>query len=152
MSTHIIDINRTKQKKASQEAKRLKKEVPLMPAAKLKLGGQEVGEELTELFNQMVDLLAENCSLQIEGIPEIVGSGLAMKLLNHFKPNINRIDIINWVNSGDLEKVEVPGANRRGQLFVTRDSVETLSDKLREEALERLMEVWEIEHKLGIRE
>lgn len=152
MSTHIIDINRTKQKKASQEAKQLQKEVPLMPAAKLKIGGHEVGEELTELFNQMVDLLANNCSLKIEGIPETVPSHVATNILRDIKPNINRIDILNWVKLGDLEKVEVPGANRPGQLFVTHDSVEQLSDKLRREALERLMEVWNIEYKLGIRE
>lgn len=152
MSTHIIDINRTKQKKASQEAKQLQKEVPLMPAAKLKIGGHEVGEELTELFNQMVDLLANNCSLKIEGIPETVPSHVATNILKDVKPNINRINILNWVKSGDLEKVEVSGANNPGQLFVTRDSVEKLYDKLRKEALEGLMEVWDIEYKLGIRE
>lgn len=152
VSTHLIDINRTKQKKASQEAKQLQKEVPLMPAAKLKIGGHEVGEELTELFNQMVDLLANNCSLQIEGIPEIVPLHVANNMLKHFKPNINRINILNWVKSGDLKKVDVPDASNPGQLFVTRDSVEKLSDKLREEELEGWMEVWDIEHKLGIKE
>ena len=62
------------------------------------------------------------------------------------------VALFDTVKSGDLEKVEVPGANRPGQLFVTRDSVEKLSDKLRKEALESLMEVWDIEYKLGIKE
>ena len=95
MSIYVFDINRDKQKKASQEAKQLKREVPLMPAAKLKVGGQEVGEELTELFNQMVDLLADNCSLKIEGIPETVPSHVATNMLRNVKPNINRINILN---------------------------------------------------------
>lgn len=66
--------------------------------------------------------------------------------------NVSYVALFDTVKSGDLEKVEVPGANNSGQLFVTRDSVEKLSDKLREEELERLMEVWDIEYKLGIRE
>ncbi len=52
---------------------------------------------------------------------------------------------------GDLKKVEVPGANNPGRLFVTRDSVEKLSDKLHEEALKGWVEVWGIEHKLGVK-
>ena len=152
MSIYLFDITRDKQKKASQEAKQLKEEVPLLPAAKLKLGGHEAGEELTELFNQMVDLLADNCSLKIEGIPETVPSHVATNILKDVKPNINRINILNWVKTGDLEKVEVPGANNPGQLFVTRDSVEKLYDKLRKEALKGWMEVWDIEYKLGIKE
>ena len=66
--------------------------------------------------------------------------------------NVSYVALFDTVKSGDLEKVEVPGANNPGQLFVTRDSVEKLSDKLREEELERLMELWDIEHKLGIKE
>lgn len=152
MSIYLFDINRDKQKKASQEAKQLKEEVPLLPASKLKLGGHEVGEELTELFTRVVDLLADNCSLKIEGIPETVPSHVATNILKDVKPNINRINILNWVKLGDLEKVEVPGANNPGQLFVTRDSVEKLYDKLRKEALKGWMEVWDIEYKLGIKE
>ena len=152
MSIYLFDINRDKQKKASQEAKHLKEEVPLLPAAKLKLGGHEVGEELTELFTRVVDLLADNCSLKVEGIPETIPSHVATNILKDVKPNINRINILNWTKSGDLEKVEVPGANNPGQLFVTRDSVEKLYDKLRKEALKGWIEVWDIEHKLGIRE
>lgn len=152
MSIYLFDINRDKQKKASQEAKQLKEEVPLLPAAKLKLGGHEVGEELTELFTRVVDLLADNCSLKIKGIPETIPSYVATNILKDVKPNINRINILNWVKSGDLEKVKVPGANNPRQLFVTRDSVERLSDKLRKEALKGWMEVWDIEYKLGIKE
>lgn len=152
MSIYLFDITRDKQKKASQEAKHLKEEVPLLPAAKLKLGGHEVGEELTELFTRVVDLLADNCSLKVEGIPETIPSHVATNILKDVKPNINRINILNWTKSGDLEKVEVPGANNPGQLFVTRDSVEKLYDKLRKEALKGWIEVWDIEHKLGIRE
>lgn len=152
MSIYLFDINRDKQKKASQEAKHLKEEVPLLPAAKLKLGGHEVGEELTELFTRVVDLLADNCSLKVEGIPETIPSHVATNILKDVKPNINRINILNWTKSGDLEKVEVPGANNPGQLFVTRDSVEKLYDKLRKEALKGWIEVWDIEYRLGIRE
>ena len=104
------------------------------------------------MFTRVVDLLADNCSLKIEGIPETVPSHVATNILKDVKPNINRINILNWVKLGDLEKVEVPGANNPGKLFVTRDSVEKLYDKLRKEALKGWMEVWDIEYKLGIKE
>lgn len=150
MFVHLLKTSLEKQRKAHEEATQLKNTDDLNGG--LQINGQPVGEELQALILQVINLLANNCALEIEGIPENIHWTVAKNMLTKAKPNVNRQDILSWVKEGELRKVHISWGGNQHHLFVTRDSVERLTVRLRKEAEDRWHELWDMEHKLGITE
>ena len=147
---HLLKTTLEKQRKAHEEATQLKNTTNL--TGELQLNGQPVGEETQSLLLQVINLLADNCALEIEGIPENIHWMVAKNMLTKAKPNVNRQDILGWVKEGELKKVHIPWNDNPHHLFVTRDSVERLMVRLRKDAEDRWHELWDMEHELGITE
>ena len=150
MFVHLLKTTLEKQRKAHQEATQLKNTTNL--TGELQLNGQPVGEETQSLLLQVINLLADNCALEIEGIPENIHWTVAKNMLTKAKPNVNRQDILGWVKEGELKKVHIPWNDNPHHLFLTRDSVERLMVRLSKESEDRWHELWDMEHKLGIPE
>lgn len=150
MFVHLLKTTLEKQRKAHEEATQLKNTTNL--TGELQLNGQPVGEETQSLLLQVINLLADNCALEIEGIPENIHWMVAKNMLTKAKPNVNRQDILGWVKEGELKKVHIPWNDNPHHLFVTRDSVERLMVRLRKDAEDRWHELWDMEHELGITE
>ena len=134
MFVHLLKTTLEKQRKAHQEATQLKNTTNL------------TGEL------QLINLLADNCALEIEGIPENIHWTVVKNMLTKAKPNVNRQDILGWVKEGELKKVHIPWNDNPHHLFLTRDSVERLMVRLSKESEDRWHELWDMEHKLGITE
>lgn len=149
MFTHQINIKGEKQATAHKEAEELVATISPNSTAKLKLNDHEVGEELTELFLQITHLLSEDCALEIDGLPQRLDWSVAKALISRVKPNVTRVDIIKWSKEGKLTRIEDPNPRR---VIVSRDSVEKLIRELIEENKKNIHALWDIEHKLGIRE
>lgn len=149
MFTHQINIKGEKQATARKEAEELVATISPNSTAKLKLNDHEVGEELTELFLQITHLLSEDCALEVDGLPQRLDWSVAKALISRVKPNVTRVDILKWCKEGKLTKLEDPNPRRD---IVSRDSVEKLICELIEEKEKNLHALWDIEHKLGIRE
>lgn len=149
MFTHQINIKGEKQAAARKEAEELLETVSPLSEAKLKLGEQEVGEKLTELFLQIAHLLAEDCALEIDGLPQRLDWSVAKALISRVKPNVTRVDIIKWCKEGKLTRLE--DSNPRS-VIVSRDSVEKLIREFIEEKRKNLHALWEFEHEHGLDE
>ena len=106
MFVHLLKTTLEKQRKAHEEATQLKNTINL--TGELQLNGQPVGEETQSLLLQVINLLADNCALEIEGIPENIHWTVAKNMLTKAKPNVNRQDILGWVKEGELKKVHIP--------------------------------------------
>lgn len=150
MFVHLLKTTLEKQRKAHEEATQLKNTTNL--TGELQLNGQPVGEETQSLLLQVINLLADNCALEIEGIPENIHWTVVKNMLTKAKPNVNRQDILGWVKEGELKKVHIPWNDNPHHLFLTRDSVERLMVRLSKESEDRWHELWDMEHKLGITE
>lgn len=150
MNVHRIKTAPEQQRKAHKEATKLKNATGL--TGELRLNNQPVGEETQTLLLQVINLLADNCALEIDGIPENIHWVVAKNMLTKAKPNVNRQDILSWVKEGELKKVHIPWNDNPHHLFVTRDSVERLMVRLRKESEDRWHDLWDMEHKLGITE
>lgn len=148
MNVHRIKTAPEQQRKAHKEATKLKNATGL--TGELRLNNQPVGEETQTLLLQVINLLADNCALEIDGIPENIHWVVAKNMLTKAKPNVNRQDILSWVKEGELKKVHIPWNDNPHHLFVTRDSVERLMVRLRKESEDRWHDLWDMEHKLGI--
>lgn len=149
MFTHQIHLKGEEQATARKEAEELLETVSPISETKLKLGEQEVGEKLTELFLQITHLLSEDCALEIDGLPQQLNWSVAKALISRVKPNVTRVDIIKWCKEGKLTRIEDSNPRR---VIVSRDSVEKLIRELIEENKKNIHALWDIEHKLGIRE
>lgn len=149
MFTHQINIKGEKQAAARKEAEELLETVSPLSEAKLKLGEQEVGEKLTELFLQIAHLLAKDCALEIDGLPQRLDWSVAKALISRVKPNVTRVDIIKWCKEGKLTRLE--DSNPRS-VIVSRDSVEKLIREFIEEKRKNLHALWEFEHEHGLDE
>lgn len=149
MFTHQIHLKGEEQATARKEAEELLETVSPLSETKLKLGEQEVGEKLTELFLQIAHLLSEDCALEIDGLPQQLNWSVAKALISRVKPNVTRVDIIKWCREGKLTRFEDSNPRR---VIVSRDSVEKLIRELIEENKKNIHALWDIEHKLGIRE
>lgn len=149
MFTHQIHLKGEEQATARKEAEELLETVSPLSETKLKLGEQEVGEKLTELFLQIAHLLSEDCALEIDGLPQQLNWSVAKALISRVKPNATRVDIIKWCKEGKLTRIEDSNPRR---VIVSRDSVEKLIRELIEENKKNIHALWDIEHKLGIRE
>ena len=149
MFTHQIHLKGEEQATARKEAEELLETVSPLSETKLKLGEQEVGEKLTELFLQIAHLLSEDCALEIDGLPQQLNWSVAKALISRVKPNVTRVDIIKWCKEGKLTRIEDSNPCR---VIVSRDSVEKLIRELIEENKKNIHALWDIEHKLGIRE
>ena len=68
MNVHRIKTAPEQQRKAHKEATKLKNATGL--TGELRLNNQPVGEETQTLLLQVINLLADNCALEIDGIPE----------------------------------------------------------------------------------
>lgn len=147
MFTHQINIRGEEQAVARKEAEDLLETVSPLSEAKLKLGEQEVGEKLTELFLQMAHLLAEDCALEIDGLPQRLDWSVAKALISRVRPNVTRVDIIKWCKEGKLTRLEDPNPRRD---IVSRDSVEKLISELIEEKRKNLHALWDFEHEHGL--
>ena len=147
MFTHQINIRGEEQAAARKEAEELLETVSPLSETKLKLGEQEVGEKLTELFLQMTHLLAEDCALEIDGLPQRLDWSVAKALISRAKPNVTRIDIIKWCKEGKLTRIEDPNPRR---VIVSRASVEKLIHELIEEKRKNLHALWDFEHEHGL--
>lgn len=147
MFTHQINIKGEKQATARKEAEELLETVSPLSEAKLKLGEQEVGKELTELFLQITHLLSEDCALEIDGLPQRLDWSVAKALISRVKPNVTRVDIIKWSKEGKLTRIE--DSNPRS-VIVSRDSVEKLIHELIEEKRKNLHALWDFEHEHGL--
>ena len=149
MFTHQINIRGEEQAVARKEAEDLLETVSPLSEAKLKLGEQEVGEKLTELFLQITHLLAEDCALEIDGLHQRLDWSVAKALISRAKPNVTRVDIIKWSKDGKLTRLEDSNPSRD---IVSRDSVEKLISELIEEKRKNLHALWEFEHEHGLDE
>ena len=147
MFTHQINIRGEEQAAARKEAEELLETVSPLSETKLKLGEQEVGEKLTELFLQITHLLSEDCALEIDGLPQQLDWSVAKALISRAKPNVTRIDIIKWCKEGKLTRLEDPNQRR---VIVSRDSVEKLIHELIEEKRKNLHALWDFEHEHGL--
>lgn len=147
MFTHQINIRGEEQAAARKEAEDLLETVSPLSEAKLKLGEQEVGEKLTELFLQIAHLLAEDCALEIDGLPQQLDWSVAKALISRVRPNVTRVDIIKWCKEGKLTRIE--DSNPRS-VIVSRDSVEKLISELVEEKRKNLHALWDFEHEHGL--
>jgi hypothetical protein len=147
MFTHQINIRGEEQAVARKEAEDLLETVSPLSEAKLKLGEQEVGEKLTELFLQMTHLLAEDCALEIDGLPQRLDWSVAKALISRVRPNVTRVDIIKWCKEEKLTKLEDSNPRRD---IVSRDSVEKLISELIEENRKNLQDLWDFEHEHGL--
>lgn len=147
MFTHQINIRGEEQAVARKEAEDLLETVSPLSEAKLKLGEHEVGEKLTELFLQMTHLLAEDCALEIDGLPQRLDWSVAKALISRVKPNVTRVDIIKWCKEGKLTRIEDSNPRRD---IVSRDSVEKLIRELIEEKRKNLHALWDFEHEHGL--
>lgn len=147
MFTHQINIKGEEQAVARKEAEDLLETVSPLSEAKLKLGEQEVGEKLTELFLQMTHLLAEDCALEIDGLPQRLDWSVAKALISRVRPNVTRVDIIKWCKEEKLTKLEDSNLRRD---IVSRDSVEKLISELIEENRKSLQDLWDFEHEHGL--
>lgn len=147
MFTHQINIKGEEQAVARKEAEDLLETVSPLSEAKLKLGEQEVGEKLTELFLQMTHLLAEDCALEIDGLPQRLDWSVAKALISRVRPNVTRVDIIKWCKEEKLTKLEDSNLRRD---IVSRDSVEKLISELIEENRKNLQDLWDFEHEHGL--
>ncbi len=147
MFTHQINIRGEEQAAARKEAEELLETVSPLSEAKLKLGEQEVGEKLTELFLQIAHLLAEDCALEIDGLPQQLDWSVAKALISRVRPNVTRVDIIKWCKEGKLTRIE--DSNPRS-VIVSRDSVEKLISELVEEKRKNLHALWDFEHEHGL--
>ena len=147
MFTHQINIRGEEQAAARKEAEDLLETVSPLSEAKLKLGEQEVGEKLTELFLQITHLLVEDCALEIDGLPQQLDWSVAKALISRVKPNVTRVDIIKWCKEGKLTRIE--DSNPRS-VIVSRDSVEKLISELVEEKRKNLHALWDFEHEHGL--
>lgn len=149
MFTHQINIKGEKQATARKEAEELLETVSPLSEAKLKLGEQEVGKELTELFLQITHLLSEDCALEIDGLPQRLDWSVAKALISRVKSNVTRVDIIKWSKEGKLTRFE--DSDPRG-VIVSRDSVEKLIHEFIEEKRKNLHALWDFEHEHGLDE
>lgn len=149
MFTHQIHLKGEEQAAARKEAEELLETVSPLSEIKLKLGEQEVGEKLTELFLQIAHLLAEDCALEIDGLPQRLDWSVAKALISRVKPNVTRVDIIKWCKEGKLTRLEDSNPSRD---IVSRDSVEKLISELIEEKRKNLHALWEFEHEHGLDE
>ena len=147
MFTHQINIKGEEQAAARKEAEDLLETVSPLSEAKLKLGEQEVGEKLTELFLQITHLLAEDCALEIDGLPQRLDWSVAKALISRAKPNVTRADILKWCKEGKLTKLEDPNPRRD---IVSRDSVEKLIHEFIEENRKAIKALWDFEHEHGL--
>lgn len=147
MFTHQINIKGEKQAAARKEAEELLETVSSLSEAKLKLGGQEVGEELTKLFLQITHLLSEDCALEIDGLPQRLDWSVAKSLISRVKPNVTRVDIIKWSKEGKLTRIEDSDPRR---IIVSRDSVEKLIHELIKENRKNIKALWDFEHEHGL--
>lgn len=149
MFIHQINIKGEEQAAARKEAEELLEAVPFQTGKKLNFGGHEVGEKLTDLFLQMTHLLAEDCALEIDGLPQRLDWSVAKALISRVKPNVTRVDIIKWSKEGKLTRLEDSNPHRH---IVSRDSVEKLIRELIEENKKNIHALWDFEHELGIKE
>ena len=147
MFTHQINIRGEEQAAARKEAEDLLETASPLSEAKLKLGEQEVGEKLTELFLQITHLLVEDCALEIDGLPQQLDWSVAKALISRVRPNVTRVDIIKWCKEGKLTRIE--DSNPRS-VIVSRDSVEKLISELVEEKRKNLHALWDFEHEHGL--
>lgn len=147
MFTHQINIRGEEQAAARKEAEELLDTASPNSDTKLKLGGHEVGEKLTDLFLQMTHLLAEDCALEIDGLPQRLDWSVAKALISRVKPNVTRVDIIKWSKEGKLTRLEDPNPRRD---IVSRDSVEKLIRELIEEKKKNIHALWDFEHEHGL--
>ena len=149
MFTHQINIKGEEQAAARKEAEELLETVSPLSETKLKLDEQEVGEKLTELFLQIAHLLAEDCALEIDGLPQQLDWSVAKALISRAKPNVTRVDIIKWSKAGKLTRIEDPNPRR---VIVSRASVEKLISELVEENRKNIKALWDFEHEHGLDE
>ena len=149
MFTHQINIRGEEQAAARKEAEDLLGTVSPNSGTKLKFGGHEVGEKLTELFLQITHLLAEDCALEIDGLPQRLDWSVAKALISRVRPNVTRVDILKWSKDGKLTRLEDSNPRRD---IVSRDSVEKLIRELIEENKKNIHALWDLEHELGIKE
>jgi len=147
MFTHQINIRGEEQAVARKEAEDLLDTASPNSDTKLKFGGHEVGEKLTELFLQIAHLLAEDCALEIDGLPQQLDWSVAKALISRVRPNVTRVDIIKWSKAGKLTRIE--DSNPRS-VIVSRDSVEKLISELVEEKRKNLHALWDFEHEHGL--
>ena len=147
MFTHHIHLKGEKQATARKEAEELLETLSPISDAKLKLGEQEVGEELTELFLQITHLLSEDCALEIDGLPQRLDWSVAKALISRAKPNVTRVDIIKWSKEGKLTRIEDSDPRR---IIVSRDSVEKLIHEFIEENRKSIKALWDFEHEHGL--
>lgn len=147
MFVHQINLKGEKQATARKEAEGLLETVSPLSEAKLKLGEQEVGEELTELFLQITHLLSEDCALEIDGLPQQLDWSVAKALISRVKPNVTRVDIIKWSKEGKLTRLEDSDPR---EVIVSRDSVEKLIHEFIEEKRKNLHALWDFEHERGL--
>jgi hypothetical protein len=147
MFTHQINIKGEEQAAARKEAEELLETVSPNSDTKLKFGEHEVGEKLTELFLHIAHLLAEDCALEIDGLPQQLDWSVAKALISRVRPNVTRVDIIKWCKEGKLTKLEDPNPRRD---IVSRDSVEKLIHELIEEKKKNLHALWDFEHEHGL--
>lgn len=147
MFAHHINLKGEEQAAARKEAEELLKTASPSSGAKLEFGGHEVGERLTELFLQIVHLLAEDCALEIDGLPQRLDWSVAKALISRVKPNVTRVDILKWSKEGKLTRLEDPNPRRD---IVSRDSVEKLIHELIEEKKSNLQALWDFEHEHGL--
>lgn len=147
MFTHQIHLKGEEQATARKEAEELLETVSPLSEAKLKLGEQEVGEELTELFLQITHLLSEDCALEIDGLPQRLDWSVAKALISRAKPNVTRVDIIKWSKEGKLTRIEDSDPRR---IIVSRDSVEKLIHELIKENRKNIKALWDFEHEHGL--
>lgn len=87
MFVHLLKTTLRQQRKAHEEAAQLKNTADLN--GELRINGQPVGEELQTLILQVINLLADNCALEIEGIPENIHWTVAKNMLATAKLNVN---------------------------------------------------------------
>lgn len=147
MFTHQINIKGEEQAAAHKEAEELLDTVSPNSGTKLKFGGHEVGEKLTELFLQITHLLAEDCALEIDGLPQRLDWSVAKSLISRVKPNVTRVDIIKWSKEGKLTRIEDSDPRR---IIVSRDSVEKLIHELIKENRKNIKALWDFEHEHGL--
>lgn len=147
MFTHQINIRGKEQAAARKEAEELLEAVPFQTDKKLNFAGHEVGEKLADLFLQMTHLLAEDCALEIDGLPERLDWSVAKALISRVKPNVTRADILKWCKEGKLTRLEDSNPRRD---IVSRDSVEKLIRELIEEKKKNIYALWDFEHEHGL--
>lgn len=147
MFAHHINLKGEEQAAARKEAEELLETASPSSGAKLKFGGHEVGENLTGLFLQITHLLAEDCALEIDGLPQRLDWSVAKALISRVKPSVTRVDIIKWCKEGKLTKLEDSNPRRD---IVSRDSVEKLIRELIEEKKNNLQSLWDFEHERGL--